>query len=265
MSDYVAKPSLALRNSSRGVEKFDVLIVGGTWNPNGDGVTETFATALDSGRFAHRMIPYPADYGTRVSYGQSTAVGRSALIGAIESASNRVVLAGYSQGAAIAGDVAAEIGRGELAHLEVVACALIADPLRPSGCCLGPDPGGYGIAGQRHIPNIPTYWVGAQGDPITALPAGNPLRSVADLSVYFGLSSPQAALEWGQSLIEVAARRRWQRWWSTSNRSSWAGALAYARGYLFDGRHTDDYVRLGHAVRLAEAINAMVIASAGSR
>jgi len=265
MSESGTEPSRALPNPTPGVEKFDVLIVGGTWNPNGEGVTRTFADALDPDRFAHTMVPYPADYGTHVSYAQSVAVGRGALIQAIESASNRVVLAGYSQGAAIAGDVAAEIGRGGLAHLEVVACALIADPLRPSGSCLGTDPGGYGIAGQRHITDVPTYWVAATGDPITALPSGNPLRSIADLSAYFSLSSPQAALDWGQSLIEAAARGQWQRWWSARNWRSWAGALAYARGYLFDGRHTDDYVRLGHAARLAEAINALVIEPSGSR
>ncbi|MEV0294516.1 alpha/beta fold hydrolase [Nocardia sp. NPDC050710] len=265
MSSFGSNHLRALWNPSTADEIFEVLIVGGTWNPDGEAVTATFSAALDPARFRTRMVPYPADYGRQVAYADSVAAGRSALINAIESTPHRVILAGYSQGAAIAGDVAAEIGRGELAHLEVVACALIADPLRPADSYLGADPGGYGIAGQRWVPGIPTYWVAAQGDPITALPAGNPLRLIADLSAYFSLSDPEAALRWGQSLIDVAARRQLQRWWSPRNWRSWAGAIAYARGYLFDGRHTDDYVRHGHARRLAEALNDLTIERAGSR
>ncbi|TQM29851.1 alpha/beta fold hydrolase [Nocardia bhagyanarayanae] len=255
---------LARWNSSPTAEVIDVLIVGGTWNPNGETVTASFAAALDGTRFVSRMVPYPADYGRQVAYADSLAAGRNALIDAIESTPNRVILAGYSQGAAIAGNVAAEIGRGELPHLEVVACALIADPLRPIGRYLGSDPGGYGIAGQRPVPNIPTYWAAAPGDPITALPSGNPLRLIADLSAYFSMAGPGAALRWGRSLIDVASRKQLQRWWSLENWRSWAGAIAYARGYLLDGRHTDDYVREGHAQQLAEALNTMTIERAGS-
>ncbi|MET8774009.1 alpha/beta fold hydrolase [Nocardia sp. NPDC004654] len=227
----------------------------GTWNPNGDGISAVFAASLDPKRFNPRIVSYPADYGRTVPYVDSLVAGRKALIAAIEESPRRVVLAGYSQGAAIAGDVAASVG-GELA--QIIACALIADPLRPTGKCLGADPGGYGIAGQRDVPDVPTYWAAAPGDPITALPAGNPLRSIADLSAYFSLSSPQAALRWGQSLIDVATRRQLQRWWSPQYWRSWSGAVAFARGYLIDGRHTDDYIRYGHAKRLAERLNAEV-------
>ncbi|QBS42010.1 hypothetical protein DMB37_19585 [Nocardia sp. CS682] len=236
-------------------EVIDVLIVGGTWNPNGDPVTAAFAAALDPRRFVVRMVPYPADYGRHVAFADSVAAGRRALIDAIEATPNRVVLAGYSQGAGIAGDLAADIGAGLFPQLEVIACALIADPLRPAGRCLGKDPGGYGVVGQRTITGIPTYWVAAAGDPITALPAGNPLRLIADLSAYFSLASPEAMVRWGQSIIAVATQQQLQRWWSLENWRSWGGAVAYARGYLFDGRHTDDYVRHGHARLLAEAIN----------
>ncbi|WP_431954150.1 hypothetical protein [Nocardia lijiangensis] len=246
----------ALWNSAPSPEPIDVLIMPGTWHPHGDGIGAAFAASLDPDRFSSRIVPYPADYGRTMPYADSLVVGRKALIAAIEASNRRVVLAGYSQGAAIAGDIAASVGRGEFA--QVVACALIADPLRPEGKCLGVDPGGYGIAGQRDVPNVPTYWVAAPGDPITALPAGNPLRSIADLSGYFSLSSPQAALRWGQSLIDVAGRRQLQRWWSPQYWRSWSGAVAFARGYLVDGRHTDDYIRHGHAERLAQRLNAEV-------
>ncbi|KAA8890283.1 PE-PPE domain-containing protein [Nocardia colli] len=246
-------------------EVIDVLMVGGTWNPNGDRVTAAFAEALDPQRFVVRMVPYPADYGRHVAFADSVAAGRRALLEAIGATPNRVLLAGYSQGAGIAGDLAADIGRGLFPQLEVVACALIADPLRPAGRCLGKDPGGYGVVGQRNITRIPTYWVAAEGDPITALPAGNPLRLIADLSAYFSLSSPEAMVRWGQSIIETATGRQLQRWWSPQNWRSWGGAVAYARGYLFDGRHTEDYIRHGHARLLAEAINREVIVRAAAR
>ncbi|MFB7720724.1 PE-PPE domain-containing protein [Nocardia sp. NPDC056100] len=211
----------------------DVLIVGGTGVPYGESITDTFSRTLDHSRFAPRMVLYPADYGLRVSYAESSAAGKAALLSAISDSANRVVIAGYSQGAAIAGDVAAEIGRGLHPDLEVLACALIADPLRPAGQCITRDP----------------------GDPITALPAGNPLRTVADLTQYFCISSPEAALRWGQSLVDAVLHQRVQRWWAPKNWSAWSGALAYARGYLTDGRHTDDYVRQGHAALLATIIN----------
>ncbi|MFF2553462.1 cutinase family protein [Nocardia sp. NPDC058058] len=233
----------------------DVLIVGGTGVPYGESITDTFSRTLDHSRFAPRMVPYPADYGLHVSYAESSAAGKAALLSAISDSANRVVIAGYSQGAAIAGDVAAEIGRGLHPDLEVLACALIADPLRPAGQCITQDPGGYGIAGQRPVDGLPTFWAAAPGDPITALPAGNPLRTVADLTQYFCISSPEAALRWGQSLVDAVLHQRVQRWWAPKNWSAWSGALAYARGYLTDGRHTDDYVRQGHAALLATIIN----------
>ncbi|MEU2033421.1 cutinase family protein [Nocardia amamiensis] len=97
--------------SARSQERFDVLIVGGTWNHHGDHVTADFSAELDQDRFLPRTVPYPADYGRKVPYAESLAAGRRALIAAIEATPNRVVLAGYSQGAAIAGDVAAAINR----------------------------------------------------------------------------------------------------------------------------------------------------------
>ncbi len=257
--------SLRVFRSSPSAGPIDVLIVGGTWNPNGEGVTRTFSAALEPARYRTSMVPYPADYGGTVPYADSVHVGRDALIAAVKSAPGQVILAGYSQGAAVAGDIAAAVGRGELDLPAVIACALIADPRRPQGHCVGADPGGYGIAGQRDIPGIRTFWAAAPGDPITALPAGNPLRTVADLSAYFGLSSPEAAARWGASLVDVAVRGQLQRWWSPANWRNWGGALAYARGYLVDGRHTEDYIRHGHLTRLAQALDRWVVEQATAR
>ncbi|MEV0356359.1 PE-PPE domain-containing protein [Nocardia sp. NPDC050697] len=234
--------------------KVTVLLLGGTWNPRGDAIGAAFAEHLDTARFVTRIVEYPADYGRSVPYADSVAAGEAALIAAIRSTPGDLILAGYSQGAAVAGNVAGAIGRNDLDCPAVLACALIADPLRPQGMAVGPDPGGYGIAGQRPVPRIPTFWAAAPGDPITALPAGNPLRTVADLSGYFSLSSTRAAWRWGRSLLDAATHRQLQRWWSPEHRRSWAGAAAYARGYLIDGRHTSDYLRDGHVARLAERL-----------
>lgn len=258
MMRAVRKVFRAQNTMAREANRIDVLLLGGTWNPRGDDISAAFARHLDADRFAPRFVEYPADYGRAMSYTESRAAGRQAMLAALDEVTGSVVLAGYSQGAAIAGDVAAEIGRGELSYSNVLACALIADPLRPSGRCVGTDPGGYGIAGERDVPGLPAYWAAASGDPITALPAGNPLRSIADLTGYFSLASPGAALRWGRSLLDAGTRHAMQRWWSLEHRRSWAGAVAFARGYLYDGRHTDDYIRYGHVLRLAETINSEV-------
>lgn len=237
-------------------------MLGGTGFPNGgDGVTDEFAAHLDPKRFAPRIVPYPAQYGGLgfdESYFNSLAAGRAALIDAIQASSNHVVIAGYSQGAAVAGDVAAMIDAN--GNLEVFCAALIADPRRPVG---GGMPGrapasGYGISGERPIRGVPAYWAANEGDPITALPAGNPLRSVADMTEYFSLRSVVDAERWALNLVSRARSGQWQQWWSPANWRTWGGAIAYARGYLFDGRHTDDYVLRGLAQQLAEVVNAAV-------
>ncbi|WP_054815418.1 PE-PPE domain-containing protein [Nocardia arizonensis] len=243
----------------------DVLIVGGTWHPNGDGITAAFSAALDPARYRPRMVPYPAEYGGALAYADSLAAGRDALVRAVESTADRVILAGYSQGAAVAGDIAAAIGAGELSAPRVLACALIADPLRPAGECVGADPGGYGIAGQRQVPNVPAFWAAAPGDPITALPAGNPLRGIADLGAYFSYGGTDAALRWGRNLLDAATRGQLQRWWSPWSWGSWIDAIGFARGYLVDGLHTDDYIRHGHARRLARELDGWVLDRAGAR
>ncbi|MGW6121481.1 hypothetical protein ACWFRF_20735 [Nocardia sp. NPDC055165] len=235
----------------------DVLIVPGTGSPRGDAITTTFSNALDQQRFAPSIVPYPATYGgLEAPYAESRALGRAALMRAIWRASNPVIIAGYSQGAGIAGSLAAEIGAGAHPDLEVYACALIADPLRPPGAGMPhrPPAPGYGIAGERPIYGLPTWWAAAPGDPITALPAGNPLRSIADLTEWWALGNPIAAARWGQDLVDKCRTGAFQRWWSLENWRTWNGAMNYARGYLFDGRHGAAYIDEGHVRDLAEIV-----------
>ncbi|WP_280194191.1 PE-PPE domain-containing protein [Nocardia farcinica] len=234
----------------------DVIWLSGTgYGAQPDGVSTAFAAALPDG-FGFVPVRYPASYIHPVSYAESVRRGREAVIDAIRATPARVVVGGYSQGARIAGDLAAEIGRGLHPDLEVEGCALIADPLRPVGAGMPgcPVASGYGISGQRFITDIPVWWAAVEGDPITALPAGNPLRSIADVTEYMTLSDPVSAHRWGEDLLRRAVEGRWQRWWSPANWKSWGGAIAYARGYLVDGRHTTDYVLYGHAAHLARIV-----------
>lgn len=235
----------------------DVLILGGTGFPRGDGISRAFADALDPSHFNPRIVEYAAAYGgLDIPYAQSRLTGRRALLEAMNG--RPTVLAGYSQGAGIAGNLANEIATympGAIAD-NVVGCALIADPSRPAGAGMPhrPPAPGYGVAGPRHVRDIPTWWAAAEGDPITALPAGNALRSIADLSEWYSLAGPDEIARWGADLVEKCRASTYQRWWSLDNWRTWAGAMAFARGYLWDGRHTTDYLTQGHVQALADTV-----------
>lgn len=233
----------------------DVLIMGGTWNPGGDPVTEAFAQRLDPELFNYRYVPYPATYGgLDLPYAMSVEQGRQALVNATYNAPNPVLLAGYSQGAGIAGDVAVAVGSDPFSGLEVVGAALIADPLRPSGWGVA-GINGYGIAGQRPISSMPAWWAVADRDPITALPEGSALRSLADFTAYWSMNSVEGFAWWGQSILDTATRQRYQRWWSPGNWRETGESLSHANAYLFEGRHTAAYISEGHCERLAGQVN----------
>jgi len=119
---------------------------------------------------------------------------------------------------------------------------------------VGPDPGGYGILGQRQVSGVPTYWAAAIGDSITALSAGSPLRGVAEVTDYWSLASPVAFMQWGKALVDSAERRGIRRWFTKSGQEP-ADTMGWTRGYLADGRHSKAYVTEGHCERLADTID----------
>lgn len=235
----------------------DVMILGGTWATVGDPVTESFAGALNPQRFRPFRVEYPADYRNQPNFAASRASAMRELARAVAESPNRVVVVGYSQGAGIAGDLAAEIGTGFYSSLKskVVACALIADPLRPHRAVVGADPGGYGILGQRPVLGLPTYWAAATGDPITALAAGSPLRAAGDVADYWTLASPVAFMRWGQQLVDGTNKHGLLRRWGKSTGRDAAADSGWTRGYLVDGRHSSAYVSEGHCARLASAVD----------
>ncbi|WP_280272824.1 cutinase family protein [Nocardia wallacei] len=119
---------------------------GGMLAPIGQGLRQRYGTDI-----AVRTLAYTA---SATPYHASETQGVQALSTTLAGlcSSTRVVLAGYSQGADITGDVATAIGnhRGPLPDSRIVAVALLSDPRRhPATPQLGPGQPGEGIAGPR--------------------------------------------------------------------------------------------------------------------
>lgn len=233
----------------------DVLWLGGTFNAQGEGISDDFLKRLDPKRFRYRYVPYPADYGRAMSYAESVKAGERALLNAVTACPGAVVIGGYSQGAAIAGNVGTQI---HPKSAKVIACVLIADPLRQGlRATVNPKPEGYGIGGEREIPMV-VKQVAAWGDPITSLPAGNYLRTVADFSEFMG----RDVNAWAVNVLSKVVKGQLQPWWRWNNRRDWAEAGRWLNGYRPQsktnpggGRHTNAYVTEGLTRQLADAVN----------
>jgi hypothetical protein len=240
----------------------DVIHLRGTKEPISDqhGISRTFLNALDPTRFRSLLVDCPGDYGDPIPFGVSNDIGRAHALEVIAGSGNLLVLSGYSAGAYIAGDLAADIAAKRVPGVDpnrLLGCALIADPKRPefAGAPGLATPPGYGIAGQRPVPDVRTWWGTASHDPISALPADNMLRSLADLSVYASLDPMRWAM-WAQSVVSVIAARKLQPWWAVWRKPlpRVIAAEQAALGYL-TGRHTTDYLTEGICVGLAAAVN----------
>ncbi|MFI6309749.1 cutinase family protein [Nocardia fusca] len=114
--------------------------------PIGDGLRARYGPDIDV-----RSLPYAA---APAPYPQSESAGVQALSGTLAELcpTTRVVLAGYSQGADIAGDTLAEVGhgRGPIPDSQILGAGLLSDPNRdPSTPQLGQSVDGQGIAGPR--------------------------------------------------------------------------------------------------------------------
>ncbi|MGY2116028.1 cutinase family protein [Nocardia gipuzkoensis] len=141
--------------------RWTALLVPGTWEttpaadptrpvgilaPIAQGLTARYGSNIDV-----RTLAYTADAAPSTA---SQSQGAQALTATLTGlcSTTRVVLAGYSQGADIAGDLATAIGnnRGPIPASRVVAVGLVSDPRRdPSTTQLGHPVSGQGIAGPR--------------------------------------------------------------------------------------------------------------------
>lgn len=251
----------------------EVLCVGGTGETsNSDsrtqvtGMLSELLRFLPADEFRGVWVTYPGAYAFPVTYAESVSVGAANLVRAVSASQNKVIVVGYSQGAEIVKRAMNEVlHKTPFLAEKIVGIGLVADPSRPADQRTGwPAPpelnSTYGIAGETHIDladllHIPVWTIVAPTDPITDLPPGNPLRSIFDLTEFASLD----AEVWAHALWERAKKRQWQRWWSIENWQTWGGAIAYLRGYLIDGRHTQDYIRGGHLERLATIMRTMSV------
>lgn len=231
-----------------------IYMLGGTMNAGGDGVTRTFTLELGPG-YRVVMVDYPAGYGDP-AYEVSLAEGEQNLTNAAVDhlpTDGPFMVGGFSQGAAAAGNVADRIARGVIkVQALYLGAALIADPLRAEGTVVlnrgprGEHVGGYGIAGSRPIAGV-LYQVAASGDPISALVKGSPLRLIADVTKMMS----RDLWPWVLDLWDTAASRKLQPWWTIDHWRDWGGSIGWLNNYLYAGKHTDDYIRLGHCRTLA--------------
>jgi hypothetical protein len=223
------------------------------------GMLKVLMDLLDGSKFTTKeMVPYPGTYGSPMSYVDSWGTGVDNFLQRAGEVEGDQVWVGYSQGAKVVRESVKE-GRKQGIHPKVV--ILVADPERSPNQehMVGRRPfpaNSYGVvkndfiqpeAGQRIIT------VSVTGDTISALPPGNPIRSIADFTPYMG----QNLQLWAQMVIQICLAKQVQRWWDIKNWQSWGGAIAYLRGYLFDGRHTVAYINEGELAAVAALLNGL--------
>ncbi|EKT83064.1 alpha-beta hydrolase fold protein [Rhodococcus phage Mbo4] len=225
-----------------------VLRCRGIGEPMGDdSMLANVTKLLDAKRFRFVEVPWSAQYGPvpaplGSSFDSSLRSGRTMLLDYIRRDPNPVVITGYSGGGALAGNVAAEIARGEHPELDVRGTALLSDPLTPR--VLNRE--GWGIAGGRWIGgSFPVWHLSDPADVIARCPANSPLRTFADQSAAFALADLRS---WGWDLVDRIRTRRWQatiRDWHNAPEiwRAYTQAIHDADGYLRLGNHTSYHLR----------------------
>ncbi|WP_157186712.1 cutinase family protein [Nocardia jiangxiensis] len=160
-------PALAVAapTPAQGCAKVTTVTVPGTWEeaPTGTSPAQTSPQTLLApvtgdlqARYGHDLASQTVDYSASITptYAASESGGTQALSTQLSQLcpTTKVVLLGYSQGAQVAGDLAARIGHGQgpIPASRVLAVGLVADPHRASTTPqLGHQAGGEGVEGPR--------------------------------------------------------------------------------------------------------------------
>lgn len=238
-------------------KEIKVLLFRGTWAPlDGDGILGDFARQLSLWADVE-WVNYPASYG-QPSYDISINQGVRMGLDALRRTDKLAFVAGYSQGADVAGYLHAllngtmpNVNKHDLSNCEVRNSFLIADPSRAKDAqTVGGPVGGWGIRGGRPV-GRGSYTIAVPGDPICAYPDG-PLRSFADFSAYYG--DPDAV----EKIRKRVREKSLQPWWRKPNPlewgANWFGTLGWINNY-FSGFHTDQYIKRGYIKQLADVAN----------
>lgn len=158
-------PGLAVAAPTKGCAKVTAVTVPGTWEqaPTGTSPTQDSPHTLLApvtrdlqARYGNDLASATVDYSASITptYAASETDGTQALSTMLSQLcpTTKVVLLGYSQGAQVAGDLAARIGHGQgpIPASRVLAVGLVADPHRTSTTPqLGHQAGGEGVEGPR--------------------------------------------------------------------------------------------------------------------
>lgn len=230
----------------------DLLWCDGTWTKptSRSVVSEALRRELDPTKVRFIYVDYPGTFGPAtgwddVSPAESVRVGIKNIETAVAGSPYRAIVGGYSQGAMVAVRFARErlTSRPDLI---VDAVATLGDPYMPkhSG-------GRYGIAGVRTTPRD-RLTLCVPGDPIADLPAGSPLRSIADVTEYMSIRTPEDSRRWALQTLEKVPSRL-QAWWAPWSWGDLLSAGQYMTNYL-GTHHTMQYVESGLTARLARQI-----------
>ncbi len=214
-----------------------VLRVNGTGEVE-PGLLSLVTRKLESSRFFSQTVHYNADYGIGIPYFESVEKGYQELHRITTTAPGKVILLGYSQGAAVVGNWI----KDNPDNPNVLAAFLFADPLRdnahPQHLLIG-DNVGHGVSGKRSVAHAkyPVYQVAHREDPICCLPEGNPLRVIADLTDYMSLRNP---VLWARQVGTKIATKQLQNIGDLRNFRMWGEAATYLKNYV-TGKHWQPY------------------------
>ncbi|WP_033189312.1 hypothetical protein [Rhodococcoides fascians] len=186
-----------------------------------------------------------------IAYKRAVASGVQETIELVAMAPGPVILLGYSGGAHVSGDAAAQLARGDHGTRmrdKIRGVGLFADPCNPpsDGVRYPAQPKQWGIAGARHILGpFPVWRANDPSDVIPLCDEFSPLRTISDQTEGFSLVDP---VGWGVGLLGKLVAHEFQQVfvnWRDLNgvRLQYAKARADFNGYR-NGDHTSYAIRL---------------------
>lgn len=220
----------------------------GIGEPMSKNTLQTVTDRLDRNRFKVIELVWSASFGPVPSkdgdsFGVSVSQAEATLRKLILDQPGPVILIGYSGGAQVVGNVAADAALHRPSIREkIIAVGLISDPSRHTVQIVGQNRGGQGIMGGRYIPedHFKVWQLSAWGDPISEQPNIRALEDLAAGIEFWSLKDPGA---WMDDIKRKAFAGR-LRFWEPRSLASWGLAYQWSLGYTRDRRHNSYHVEL---------------------